>query len=339
LTDLKATQESYKSLDKNADRSKAHQLFQIWGNNSIAYITLNPQNKFFFESKGEAYLAYRSSLGMEVTMGDPVGSPEAVRRCISQFIRHCQRRGRWPLFFLAEQHPELYRQIGFKGLQVAEDAHLNLEQLEFKGKNWQDVRTALNRAKREGLEMHQFTSQQASPALIAQFKAISGEWLQSKKLPQMGFTLGALSTIADPLVRTYYALDKQEKVHGFLSWWPCSQAKGWSLDMMRRRQDAMAGTMEFLIAASANRFQSEGYTNLTLGAAPLAPVQRERSLSSTERLIHKLKPQLDYFYNFSSLYDFKRKFQPEWKPLYMFYPPGPGLAASSLAVMRLYFGR
>jgi phosphatidylglycerol lysyltransferase len=68
------------------------------------------------------------------------------------------------------------------------------------------------------------------------------------------------------------------------------------------------------------QFKAEGYSSLSLGAAPLAPVQCQRALSTNEKALHWLKPCLEGLYGFSSLYTFKQKFRPEWKPLYVFYP-------------------
>lgn len=306
--------------------NRAKQLLQRWGCGSISYMTLKAENKLFVEQKGTAYLAYRCRLGVAVTVGDPVGSPEGIRRCVQQFVNFCEQQGWIPVFFVVEEPLPLYRKLGLKSLQVAEDAYLDLQFLEFKGKHWQDVRTALNRAKREGLTFHQLEPRQASPELLQQIRQISLEWLATKttnrKLSEIGFLLGSLKTITDPAVRTYYALDKQNQVQGFVSWVPRAGAQGWALDLMRRRNNAMPGLMDFLIASSALQFKAEGYISLGLGAAPLAPVQRQRSLSTTEEAVYWLKPYIEGFYGFSSLYAFKQKFRPEWKPLFTFYPAG-----------------
>jgi lysylphosphatidylglycerol synthetase-like protein (DUF2156 family) len=297
---------------------RARQLLQRFGCSSISYMTLKAENELFLERKGEAYLAYRYRLGVAATVGDPIGSAEGIERCIHQFVIFCRQRGWTPVFFVVEKNLPIYAKLGLECTQVAEDAYLDLENLVFKGKHWQDVRTALNRAKREQLELHRLEPNSA--AILKQIRQVSAEWQATKKLPEIDFLLGSVKMVCDPAVRTYYAQDSHGQVQGFVSWVPREGASGWALDLMRRRNKAMPGLMDFLIASSALQFKAEGYRSLGLGAVPLAPIQCKRALSTNEKMLDWLKPCLEGLYGFSSLYAFKQKFRPEWKPLYVFYP-------------------
>lgn len=305
----------------------AVQLHKLWGCTSTSYMTLNPANSIFFEQQGEAYLAYRLYLGVAITVGSPVGSHPATVRCVRQFLNFCRGQHWLPVFFAVENNHAIYRELKLKEVQVAEDAYLELEQLEFRGKNWQDVRTALNRAGRETLRFCQFKSSQTDAVAIhSQLEQLSVEWLQTKKLPELCFMLGSTDTISDPVVRTFYAINSQGQVEGFVTWLPFfGERGGWSLDLMRRKAEAMPGIMEFLIASSALQFKAEGCVIIGLGAAPLAPIQCQRSSSRVEHFVSKVSSFLSPFYHFDSLFAFKRKFRPEWRPLYMFYQAGNSL--------------
>jgi len=316
--------------------ARATQLLPLWGKTSTSYMTLQSGNLLFLEQSGRAYLAYRRHLGVAITLGDPIGESEAIEECIRQFRNFCFQKHWLPVFFAIENNLPIYEELRLSKFQIAEDVYINLVGQHFNGKSGQDVRTACNRAKREQLEFHRFDSSHSSSAVFQQLEEISDEWLRAKKLPELGFMLGATNTIYDLAVRTYFAVDQQGRVEGFVSWLPCYNAQGWALDLMRRRPDAMPGIMEFLIASSALSFQSEGFTRLSLGAAPLAPVQNQRILSVKEQLLGKLKLFLDHFYGFSNLYNFKRKFQPEWRPLYLYYPTGFGLPRIILALVLSY---
>jgi lysylphosphatidylglycerol synthetase-like protein (DUF2156 family) len=308
---------------------------------------MNPSNHFFFEASGQAYLAYRLRWGVAISIGDPIGSPEARRHCSFEFIRFCQEQGLVPAFFAVEKDLDFYSSQssspllkngkGMKKLQIAENAYLDLPNLQFKGKSWQDVRTALNRAKRDGIRLVEYDPQHTSSQVFAQLAEISKEWLQCKKLPELGFTLGDLTTIRDKSVRTFYALDTKGVVQGFVSWLPIYAGQGWTLDLMRRRnQGSMQGIMEFLIASAALRFKEEGYFKLSLGACPLAPVQAARKLSLLEQLMLRSTSSFNRFYPFQSLFTFKRKFQPTWQPLYLCYPSTKTLPRVSLTILALY---
>jgi hypothetical protein len=46
--------------------------------------------------------------------------------------------------------------------------------------------------------------------------------------------------------------------------------------------------------------------------------------------------RLDAFYHFNSLFAFKRKFQPEWVPVYLAYPGAASLPKIGYAIVRAY---
>ncbi|HEU4752777.1 MAG TPA: phosphatidylglycerol lysyltransferase domain-containing protein, partial [Armatimonadota bacterium] len=111
----------------------------------------------------------------------------------------------------------------------------------------------------------------------------------------------------------------------------------WVLDLMRRRDDAFSGVMEFLIAKSALAFKEEGAQFISLAVAPLARVERpDCETRLLERLLSTLGDRLDTFYSFSSLFEFKRKFQPSWLPVYLAYPGAASLPKIGYAVLRAY---
>ncbi|HEX2913033.1 MAG TPA: DUF2156 domain-containing protein [Chloroflexia bacterium] len=323
-------------LPASLPRERAQRLYNQWAKTSTCYVSLNNQNHFFFEEQGEAYLAYRKCWRVAITVGEPVGSAEGIRRCVSQFLDFCQREKLIPAFFAIQNELEVYRASGLKELQVAEDPYLDLTRLTFKGKCWQDVRTALNRAERQDIELRRLTGASGSQ-VTAQLELVSQEWLGNKKLPELGFFLGNTKSLSDPRLRVYYAIERSSgKIQGFVSWQPVNGSNGWALDMMRRGCDAMPGLIEFMIARSALEFKAEGFESLALGAAPLAPVQQPRRLCIIERGINQMLPVFNRYYTFSSLYHFKRKFNPEWRPLYLFYPSLLKLPLVSFALVYQY---
>ena len=68
------------------------------------------------------------------------------------FIDHIQRRGLLPcLFSVTGEVCRVGRLDGWRTVEVAVEAVIDLPDLQFKGKAWQDVRSALNRATKEGV--------------------------------------------------------------------------------------------------------------------------------------------------------------------------------------------
>lgn len=151
-----------------------------------------------------------------------------------------------------------------------------------RGKKWQDIRTAINKAKRDGITDVLSTYNDAPWEVQQQIIEISEEWAELKALPEMKFTLGGLEELHDPRVKILYAIDENNRVLGVTSWMPTydnNRIIGWTLDFMRHRTNSPNGIMELLIARMAERLRDEGLENpesavefMSLSAAPLAGI-------------------------------------------------------------------
>jgi len=323
--------------DTPRDREQAGRLLRGYGLSTTSYMTTWPGNTILLDGARNAYLAYRLIGGVALVLGDPVGTPEGCARVIDEFVDLAAENGWTPCFYGATRPllPE-YARHGLAALQVGEDATIDLPSLAFRGKAWQDVRTAINRARREGIDFRLIDQASADPGIVRQLRTISSDWMAERKLPEMGFTLGKLEDPPDPEVRTAVAIDGTGRVEAFATWLPVYAEHGWVIDIMRRRDDAFPGVMEFLIAQSALAFKAEGAAFVSLSAAPLAWVSRDSEGRVLERALTVVGNRLDALYNFGSLYDFKRKFQPRWEPLYLVHPGATSLPRIGYAILRAY---
>jgi lysylphosphatidylglycerol synthetase-like protein (DUF2156 family) len=303
---------------------RAHELLATHGGGSLSWMTTWPNTRYLLGTDG--YLAYRVHAGVAITVGDPVGSPAWRARAMTEFSAFCERTGLVPCAFsVSGGVVDSARGLGWRQVQVTEDTLVDLGGLEFRGKAWQDVRTARNRAAKEGISFQMIALADASPALIAQVRSVSTGWVRGKRMPELGFTLGGVSEAMDPRVRVGIAVDAAGVVHGVTSWLPVLDAsgsvRGWTLDMMRRRGDGFRLVIDFLIASALLTFQAEGAAVVSLSGAPLA-----RSSSGpvrvTQRLLDGLGAVLEPCYGFRSLHAYKAKFQPRREPLHLVYRRG-----------------
>ncbi len=121
---------------------------------------------------------------------------------------------------------------------MAQETRLAVRSLEFKGKDWQNVRTALNRAAKTGVHAVWGRYTDFAPALRAQLSEVSEEWAAQKSVPEMGFTLGGIDELEDEEVLCCLAVDAEGQVQGVTSWLPVirdGRLVSWTLDFMRRR--------------------------------------------------------------------------------------------------------
>jgi lysylphosphatidylglycerol synthetase-like protein (DUF2156 family) len=322
-------------------RDRALALLAEHGGGSLSWMTTWPGVHYFVRPDG--FLAYRRHAGVAVVLGEPVGTRAWRARAAGEFADHCATRGLVPCWFsVGEAAATALRGAGWRRVQIAEDALVDLPGLRFRGKAWQDVRTARNRAEKEGIEFRMLRLADAEPAIARQVRAVSTGWLRGKRMPELGFTLGGVSQAMDPRVRVGIAVDRAGRVHGVTSWLPIMGAdghpRGWTLDMMRRRADGFRPVVEFLIASACLRFQEEGADVVSLSGAPLARTE-DRPAGVLDRLLDVLGRVMEPWYGFRSLHAFKAKFQPRYEPLYLMYRHGTQLPRIGAAVLRAYLAK
>ncbi len=321
-------------------------LLRSHGVSSIDHMLTWDGNTIWFSKSGATAIGYRVVGTVALALADPIGPAAERLDAMQQFDRFCFDRGWIPCLFAAGQATaDLAPQVGWKSVQVAEDSIVPLADLEFKGKAWQDVRTAMNRAGKQDIGMQVMNWSEARPVFADQLRVISSGWLDDKALPEMGFTLGSLAEADDPEVRLHLAVEADQSVAGFTSWmptWRDGEIVGWTIDLMRRRDEGFRAVMEFLIGASALQFKEEGYEFISLSAAPLAKAP-ERLLGSPDgddrvlqRLLDFLGDLLEPYYGFRSLLAFKAKFQPSFRPMYLVFPGETALGEIGLAIARAY---
>ncbi len=323
------------------DRDRLRELTRR-GGSTLSWMATWKGNAAWFTPDGAAGLAYRVVGGVALTVGGPVGDAGAAGDAVRGFVAHCREQGWTPaLYGVVDEVAAVVRATGWSSVQVAEETLLPLADLSFTGRRWQDVRTAVNRARRAGITAR-WTAWSAEPVGVRdQVRALSAQWSAGKGLPEMGFTLGGLDEVDDPQVRLLLALDADERVLAVTSWLPVraeGATVGWTLDFMRRRPDAPPGVMEFLIATAAVDVRADGAALLSLSGAPLARKATDGAIEvqRLQRLLDGLARRLEPVYGFGSLLAFKAKFQPLYRPLYLAYPDPVALPAIGNALARAY---
>ena len=374
-----------------ADRAAAAALVRR-GGDSLSWMALWPGNKYWFNSAGTAGFAYQLHFGVAVTVGGPLGEPADYPAAVNEFIDHCAEQSVTPCFYsLTDECWETLQHRGFRRAAVATETLLDITAMEFKGKEWQNVRTALNKAAKLQVTATWHKYSDLSTGLRTQIHEISEEWVSGRALPELGFTLGGVEELKDDDVRICLAVDATGRVHGVTSWLPVfarGEVVSWTLDFMRRNDDAFKGVMEFLIAEAVLHFRDE-VDYISLSGSPLA-VSTPEALSpgvgvgtgtvvadtaraggsavhgaqadgspaadvhpagaqpadvhplaaledtSMERILAVLGRTLEPVYGFASLANFKKRFQPRHRTLYMAYRDPFSLPVIGRAVGEAY---
>lgn len=337
---------SRKLRDLRADRgiTLARRLVRQ-GGGSLSWMALWPNNRYWFNDAETVGIAYQLHYNVALTVGEPFGRAEDVEGAITEFTAFCAQESLAPCWYsVTDEHWPLLQRLGFSRVRVAEETLLPLGSIEFKGKEWQGVRTALNKARKLSVEARWCTYAELPGPLRTQVHEISEEWVSEKTLPEMGFTLGGIEELKDENVLLCLAVDAEGKVHGVTSWLPVftdDAVTGRTLDFMRRSPDGFNGVMEFLLASAVLHFDGS-MPEISLSGSPLAPVrdgdadQKTHDGATIGRFLDWLGAVLEPVYGFRSLAAFKQRFHPRHRTLYMMYHDALALPVIGRAVTEAY---
>ncbi|WP_036285088.1 bifunctional lysylphosphatidylglycerol flippase/synthetase MprF [Microbacterium luticocti] len=318
------------------DRDEVRRALQTHGGGTLSWMTTWEPNAYARTADG--IVAYQRRAGVALALADPLGEASTRAASVAEFVRAAEHAGLVPCFFSADEATRAAVPPGWRSLVVADDTIVDLPGLAFTGKRFGPIRTAMNRAEREGVTFRMTRLRDETWGVRAQLQAISQLWVGDKGLPEMRFTLGTLAEADDPEVRVALAVSPDGDVDGFLSWLPVygqGSVRGWTLDLMRRREGGFPPVMEYLIAMSAQHFRDEGAQLLSLSGAPLTheyPPDADAIAKLSERLADLLEP----VYGFGSLHRFKQKFHPRFESLYLLYRDESDLTRIAAALTRAF---
>ncbi len=292
------------------------------GANDFSHLAFLGDKYLFYSHDHNAVIQYATIRNRMVALGDPAGLEGALEGCIREFRHFAEDYNYTPVFYqVSEDDLSLYHDNGFDLLKLGEKALVPLAQFTTTGKRNENLRWALNRAKREGLEF-QVLEQPLSEDDWTQLQAISERWLQEKHAREKRFSIGYFK-------REYLAwspiavVRRQERIIAFASLMPdYGRNHELSIDLMRHDPDMPPGTMDFLFLKLIEYARSAGYAYFSLGAAPFSAVGDSPWPRRDERLIRFFYEYGSEIYGAKGLRQYKEKFNPIWRGCYLAYPHG-----------------
>ncbi|AZA11374.1 phosphatidylglycerol lysyltransferase domain-containing protein [Corynebacterium gerontici] len=329
----------------------------------LSWMTLWQNNRYWFSDDPSVpgAVAYQVRKGIAVTVGEPVcgplpaleeseeahghelaPAPEQHRLQLARAFALFAHQQGWQVawYSVREEFALELDADGFKRLHVAEESIMNCENTEFKGKKFQNIRTARNRAGKEGVSTVWGSWEEIGPELQRKVEELSEAWVAEKALPEMGFTLGTLEELRVEGTMLLLAVDDEGTLHGVTSWLPVYEQGhlvGFTLDFMRRNARGFRPVIEFLLAEATVRAKEAGCSWISLSGAPLAPSkQAGDSTDALGQLLNLVGEMIEPLYGFRSLAFSKNKFHPEHQGWYLCYNDELALPSIGLAVTQCY---
>ena len=309
------------------------------GGGTLSWMTTWEGNSYARTADG--IVAYQRRAGVALVLADPLGPAASRAASVREFIHAAEHAGLVPCFFSAERGDAGRGAGGWRSLVVADDTIVDLPGLEFTGKRWNAVRTSLNRAGREEMTFRMTRLTDEPWGIRQQLRAISEMWVGDKGLPEMGFTLGTLDRGRGP----GGAPRPRDLAEGRRRRLPVvaagvrrrrDVARGWTLDLMRRREGGFGPVMEYLIGSSARLFSEEGAEIMSLSGAPLAHdyPPDAGAIAAADRT--GSPSALEPVYGFRSLHRFKEKFHPRYETMYLLFRDESDLTRIGGALTRAF---
>lgn len=312
------------------------QLVRKYGEDSLAYLTLEQGKEYFFGNQYEGFIAYVLVKGTVVCLGNPVCARENLENLINEFKEFCQQR-KWKICFcsVSTEMTEILAKNGYVIAKYGEEAILDLNTYTTAGSSAAKLRQKLRRAEKSGIKTVEYQPQKwRDHSLEEKIIRVSEEWYADKN-GKLTFTLGELN-LDNPLERRYFlAVDEKEEVQAVLMFSPFRQGKGYFLDVMRRRKESVPGVMEKAIIDAAMKMKEEGVSYLSLGLAPLAGIAKQSRMNLLEKCLNFTYNHLNHDYGFKTLYDYKKKFSPSrWEIRYVVHQPDLSFFQVGYAMIR-----
>jgi phosphatidylglycerol lysyltransferase len=279
---------------------------------------------FLMSETGHAFLMYAVRGRSWIVLGDPVGEESEYPELVWQFRNRVHRHDGWPVFFeVTPPFLPLYLDAGLTLLKVGEEGRVPLRSFSLEGSHRAQLRQTVRRVERDGGSF-QMVSREEVGSVLPELKAVSDAWLSEKATREKGFSLGAFSE--DYLRWSPVAVVRVEgRVVAFANLLGAEGKVELAPDLMRYREEAPKGSMEYLFIQMMLWGAEAGYEWLSLGMAPFSGLETGPTATLWSRLGATVFRHGEHFYNFQGLRAYKEKFQPVWEPRYLASPGGSAL--------------
>lgn len=292
---------------------------------------------FIFGKARKSFIMYAIKNQIWIAMGDPIGDASEFTDLVWKFREQADLHAAKVAFFqVSEKYLPLYLDMGLSLSKLGEEACIDTENFSLTGKKMQSLRTSLNKNIRENIEFSVIAKSDV-PALLSELRAVSDNWLQAKNAAEKHFSLGNFND--DYISQFDIAIASHHgKITAFTNIWQTTNKEEYSIDLMRYRDDANHGIMEFLFTSLILWGHENGFKTFRLGLSPLAGLENHPLAPVWHRVGNSIFHLGNDFYNFEGLHNFKDKFKPTWRPRYLAASSGLGSASALLAATRLVNG-
>ena len=300
-----------------------------------AWLAMLGDKALLFSPSGRSFLTYRVRGRRWIVMGEPAGLKEERRELLWNFAEMADSYGGAAVFYsVSEAVLGDLATMGLAVRKVGEAAVIEVAGFSMEGKSKQNLRTAVNRAEREGGSFEVLPPGSVGP-IVDELRAVSDAWLAMHEGTEKAFSLGRF----DPayLNLTPLAVVRSEgRIVAFANLLTAPEEA--AVDLMRYAPDAPHGVMDYLFTRCTQWAKEQGLARFDLGMAPLSGLEDRRMAPVFARVGALVFDEGGALYGFQGLRSYKAKFAPDWRPRFIAAPATTPLPLALLDVALLTSG-
>lgn len=283
---------------------------------SESNLALIGDKRFLFSDSQKSFIMYGVKGRNWIALGEPIGLESERRELLLKFHDAADHCGASPCFYsIRSRNLNDFTEIGLSVQKIGEMALVPIKEFNLAGKTKARLRQARNRAAREGITF-QVVDVDENSEEMDRLEHISQDWLCHQKGREKKFSLGRFDRQILSTQPIAVAI-KEGEIIAFSNLWRTPDKSELSLDLMRYMPDCMTGVMDYLFTEVMIWGAAEGYEHFSMGMAPMSGLDKETynsAMSRAGRLVFKYGGK---FYGFQGLRAFKKKFNPDWEPVYI----------------------
>jgi lysylphosphatidylglycerol synthetase-like protein (DUF2156 family)/UDP-2,3-diacylglucosamine pyrophosphatase LpxH len=316
--------------------AKAKGIFQRHGGDTLDYFALRDDKSWLFS--GDTLVAYSVINRIMLVSPDPIGPVNERLDAWSDAMEMADAHG-WYICVLGASAPWLpiYRAAGLSEVYMGDEAIVDCQTFSLKGKSMKSLRGAHNRLSKSGYHVTVMPALEADEQMRRQLEALATETRQGEAERGFSMTLSRMFDERDEGLLLAVCFDPDEKPVAFNQYVSAGHINGYSLDVMRRTSNPEApnGLTDFVILETINWMADRGLTGLGLNFATMRAVVADDNPSGPWRsmeksVLHRFSDSMQI----ESLWNFNKKYEPDWRPRYSVADDRAHLPRAGLAIAR-----
>jgi phosphatidylglycerol lysyltransferase len=321
------------------EQAAAKSIVGRFGRSSQDFFKHWPDKSFFFSTNLEAFIAYRVGGRYALALGDPVGPEEEMEGIIRSFAAMCRDNDWKPAFHQTlPDFLDTYRMLGFRKLKIGDEAIVELSETYLHEHLMKKFHHVISRLEKKHIHAVYYPPPVPDDILDGA-REVSDEWLGIQGRRERGFTLGLFDPDYVRSTPVFTVADESERIQAFANIIPSYRKGETTIDLMRRREHAPGGVMDFLFVKLFLLSAGQGFERFTMGMAPMTGFREREEATAEERAIHTFFQHLNFIFSYRGLRSYKAKFAAYWEPRYLIYQnaldlPGLALALNDISTVK-----